>query len=607
MIDFKNENPDLIKKYYSNNIYYFLSRVKNYIVCKGFINENQVWFHSKTHTTDIFDVYVKFSIKVQLCTVSNFPELLISYDKKSRVLKTPVSELVKTVSQSLFKKVLYKNRVLKFDDFLKQKMPEFELAFPVVNTPLINKLGLEEEIVPKSNRFREYLEKINTIYTHVLFMPDFMEVIPLNDKGFFQVPEELISGIKDESNDLEFCDEKIGRTPKTDFRNLKPFDNKLKHSIHLFYIYHIDDIVTKKKLQGYLENGHRFYRGLQNYAGILFHTDEASSIQFSNLLDPIPEINTGLEKLDFSNAKIRYLAIYLTPYNKSESSKQEIRVYARVKEMLLQRNIASQFVEPANVNEEKGNEFVYSLTNMSVAILAKLGGIPWRLHTVPKNELIIGIGVFKHESDQVEYISSAISFDNTGRFKQFGYFMRNEIDMLAGLIVSKVREFTANFNNPERIIIHFYKRLSDDELKPIEDALMELNLPNPIPIFIVTINKTEAKDIFVFDAAWQHLMPISGTNISIGNKKYVLFNNARYGNVYNSQEGFPFPVKLAIDCTNPLLLENKETINEHLILIKDNVTFFSRNQIKKILRPLSVNYPGWNTSIFMALPLPPMI
>ncbi len=589
-IDASCENPDLIKKYYNRQIHHYFRKVKKLIVKRGFIGENQIWTLSKKVTNDTFNIYEKFSFKVQLCTVSQFPELLISYDGKARVLKVPVSEIVKSVSQSTFINVIYKGRILHFDDLLKEMDLDYSKAYPIINPKLEDALSIESETIQKSNRYRSYFGKVDELRKYLYSKPDFKELIPLNEENFYSVPGELISYIEDKSNDLAFYEKAKGRTPKRDFRILKPFKKCPHQIVHLFFIYHENDEDTKDKLKDNFENGISFYKGLTEYAGILFHTDESSSIPFSNKLNPIPEINQGIERLDFSNPGIKYLAIYLTPFTKAETSKQKVRVYIKVKEMLLNRNIASQFVEPANVKEEKDNEFVYSLTNMSIAILAKLDGVPWQLGSDFKNELIIGIGAFKHFADQVQYVSSAISFDNTGHFNQFEYFMKHEVDLLAGSIAAKVREFKDNVKPPDRIIIHFYKQLSEKELAPIEKALMELEFPNPIPIFIITINKTEAKDIFVYDASWQHLMPISGTYINIGNKKYVLCNNARYSNFYNPKDGFPFPVKLSIDCTVPQLLANEETINELI----NQVYQFSRLYFKSVMQqnlPVTIKYP----------------
>ena len=228
---------------------------------------------------------------------------------------------------------------------------------------------------------------------------------------------------------------------------------------------------------------------------------------------------------------------------------------------------------------------------MSVSILAKLGGIPWRLDKTEKKELIVGVGAFRHKDD-VQYVSSAISFDDTGHFNEFDYFLSYQTDILAGQIAAAVTEFAKNFDAPQRLIIHFYKILKEEELAPIELALKELRFSKSIPIFIVSINKTEAKDITAFDMKKTNanLMPYSGTYINIGNKKYLLFNNSRYPYGFNSTDGFPFPIKLSIDCTDKKQLENEQTIYDLI----DQVYQFSRMYWKSLAQqslPVTVSYP----------------
>src|SRR5690606_34278225 len=109
---------------------------------------------------------------------------------------------------------------------------------------------------------------------------------------------------------------------------------------------------------------------------------------------------------------------------------------------------------------------------------------------------------------------------------------------------------------------------------------------------IVSINKTEAKDITAFDMKKTNpdLMPYSGTYINIGNNQYLLFNNSRYSYGFNSTDGYPFPVKLLIDCTDQKLLENKQTINDLI----DQVYQFSRMYWKSLVQqslPVTVSYP----------------
>jgi argonaute-like protein implicated in RNA metabolism and viral defense len=137
--------------------------------------------------------------------------------------------------------------------------------------------------------------------------------------------------------------------------------------------------------------------------------------------------------------------------------------------LLLKRDITSQVIDPAKIIEQ-GKDYTYSLTNIAVAMLAKLGGTPWRLDTPIKNELIVGIGAFRHPKDKVQYLGSTFSFDNTGGFNNFDYFMKHQTDELAGCIEEKVKEFASINHAPDRLIIHFYKELSRKELIPIEKA-----------------------------------------------------------------------------------------------------------------------------------------
>ena len=55
--------------------------------------------------------------------------------------------------------------------------------------------------------------------------------------------------------------------------------------------------------------------------------------------------------------------------------------------MLLDKGISSQFVSNSSIKEPN---FHYALPNIAIAILAKLGGIPWKLYNKRYNELVIG-------------------------------------------------------------------------------------------------------------------------------------------------------------------------------------------------------------------------
>jgi hypothetical protein len=185
---------------------------------------------------------------------------------------------------------------------------------------------------------------------------------------------------------------------------------------------------------------------------------------------------------------------------------------------------------------------------------------------------------------------------NNGKFNRFEIFRNNQIDELAGSILRAVGEYAGQFKNIQRLVIHFYKNMSSEELEPIEKGLKELGLD--IPVFIVNINKTESKDIIAFDNDWKQLMPMSGTYINIGRNRYLLFNNVRYNNYpLNEINGLPFPVKLGITCTD------KEQENDPVIIreLINQVYQFSRMYWKSLRQqnlPVTIKYPEMVAEMF---------
>lgn len=138
--------------------------------------------------------------------------------------------------------------------------------------------------------------------------------------------------------------------------------------------------------------------------------------------------------------------------------------------------------------------------------------------------------------------------------------------------------------------------MSEVELQHIELALNNLDLS--IPVFIISINKTESEDIVAFDTGWKELMPPSGTYINIGNGKYLLFNNTRYSDdSFSKNDGYPFPIKLAIDCTDKEQLKEVRVIKELI----DKVYQFSRKYWKSVRQqnlPGTIKYPEMVAEMF---------
>lgn len=628
-IDFSDRlNFSLIKRYYNREIRLYFQRL-NMVADTTFVGDTQVWIRTSPPKKNKIAgclYYDRFTIKVNYNYGYRKPELVISYDRPAKVLPKSISKFIdeynaqnsdpfgemKVNPVSLINKVLA-YRIIDNDvskkrfyitryDKLQTRYEDgedinFSIVYPIVNNKLASYLGYDDDDSEDSpfakNRYKTYIPKIKEFKDKHLLTDNFRRIIPVVN-SFTKVDtgqvspksKDLIYGKKGNGEHI------TGFIPRRG-TNDGPFAKPIFKDIKVMLIAHVDHKEIAMNLGDILKckNGkYGYYTGLETYLGLKFTYEKGLLF---NSPDPTMEIKEQLKNKQF-DPNVKYIAIYLTPISKSAGDVKQKRVYYALKELLLQYDIALQcievekMIEQLNKDKSKGTyNFGFTLQNMSIAINAKLGGIPWKLNISPKHELVVGVGAFK--DDKVQYIGSAFSFDNTGCFNSFEYFHKDELLELAGSIQEAIRNFKNTIEIPSRVIIHYYKDMREDEVEAIENSLYELDLGD-IPIYVVTINKTESEDIIIFDEASPDMMPYSGRFVNLGNGTFLLCNNTRYENYQGKPDSYPFPVKLKIRCPNA-----PETLNQTVITgLIDQVYQFSRIYWKSVAQqnlPVTIKYP----------------
>ena len=500
-----------------------------------------------------------------------------------------------------------------------------ETTRPIMGGELKRFFGLDrhEETRSFESKYIRYKEKIEAFRKRFLntediakifhnLAYDFTEVNPLQVGQTSSSKRMLIFGKDENGNDVKNVRQQHGV-------NYGPHIKCPHTDVQMIFIFPRSSIAEARDLIKYMRVGG--YKGqskaLSNYIGSnVAYADKSFHIQFEDEANPVPEIEKALHADCYRNRdnRIKYVGIYISPIHKYSSARDSKECYYKIKELLLKYDIPTQCIDRGRMNDmiDKDNRnqkanFAYTLQNMSVAICAKLGGSPWLLDETEKKELIIGIGAFR--SDNQQYIGAAFSFDNTGIFNDYSYFEKSELDELVGAIKLAIMRYSSVNNQPERIIIHYYKKISRKrEFKKVEDMLQSLSLD--VPVYIVTINKTESEDIVLFDEestyssynyqtrqseSVKSLMPYSGKWVNLGPSKeghrYLLCNNTRYeGERFSAMDGFPFPVKLTIACPN----RNDEIDTPVVQQLIDQVYQFSCIYWKSVKQqglPVTIKYP----------------
>jgi len=659
-IDFNEpENEYLVKKYYNRRLEKYFRHYNDVVITKsGITDDIQVWLLSndeKTHFNYDGKQYElmemdRFTLRVKYDRFNNSPYLLVANDRPAHLLNTPLARLFnessgepfesqKGVTPSMINYVMTREvrKNSEGKDFVIRKIDKYEYlqshnmycppetTRPILGGDLKRLFGLDRHEEPRSfeSKYIRYRDKIEAFRNRFLntkeikkifhnLANNFTEVNPLQIGQTSSSKRMLVFGKDNDGNDIKNPRQQKGV-------NFGPHIKCPHTDVQMIFIFPKSSIAVARDLIKFMRDGgyKSQSKALSNYVGsTVGYADKAFHIQFENETDPVPEIEKALQADCYRNKdkRIKYVGIYLSPIHKYASARDAKECYYKIKELLLKYDIPTQCIDREKMNSmiEKDSRtnkanFSYTLQNMGVAICAKLGGSPWLLDETEKKELIIGIGAFR--SDNQQYIGAAFSFDNTGVFNDYSYFQKSELDELVGAIKMAIIRYSAVNSQPERIIIHYYKKISRKrEFKKVEEMLRSLNLD--VPVFVVTINKTESEDVVLFDRkstyssynyqsrqneTKESLMPYSGKWVNLGlareGHRYLLCNNTRYeGESFSVMDGFPFPVKLTIACPN----RNDEIDTPVIQQLIDQVYQFSRIYWKSVKQqglPVTIKYP----------------
>ena len=358
-------------------------------------------------------------------------------------------------------------------------------------------------------------------------------------------------------NRMIFKDNKTNINAVSGMRDFGPYRVPKNISDNKFiFIYENRDDANKLYL--YLKNGLQHFPGLWSYVGVPPTLDPSLSLNYSSVNNFSNEFDNYLVNTLTENNYKNYFAIVIGPFDRHESTKLESELYYKVKEQLLQKNITSQFINYKNL---RNGSFHYFLPNIAIAILAKAGGIPWRLESKPYNELVIGFNQKIINGDK--YIGSAVFFSNEGEIGGIRSYPESDSQrVLIQHLRDSIRKYLERKKEePKKVIIHYYKKPNRSEKESIEKIIydeFELN----IPFAIIEINDSKDQLQICFDPEYKMGMPESGTFVQTARNEYLLFNNTRYKKFPLNPIKEVLPIKIKISFADTGGFSHKKLISQ---------------------------------------------
>lgn len=516
--------------------------------------------------------------------------LTVAYEGKSLALVQNVSQLASNPSFDalMLKQVIFEKKIYSFKFLPSEGAYHHEKVYPIVSQKLAAHLGLA---LPYEMNKRKLTTTYNLLesFAQQYLRNEAFESLFESNGSWAQVRASDVFALNRGSVPLVFGESGTHTDILNGFKQNGPFRLPDPTQITVFMIFHEESTEVARVLYRYLFNQKGFFKVAQT-TRLNLTFEQSLNIVFHDKTNAADEIEKALATKNLQAGR-RYYAFYVSPWDKFEPNEQFRRVYFRVKEVMLQRGVALQVV---NHHKIMAKGFQYSIANIAIAMVAKLGGVPWRLATEQKNDLIVGFGAFRSENYRTPYVGASFCFNNLGVFNEFDCFPADEVWNLAGSVRQAIERYTKSHAAFRRLIIHFYKEISYTELKPIEDMLDRLNYK--VPVVVVRISKTLSEFRLAFDPANRLMLPRQGTYVRIGHNDYLLFVN-QCTETNREPVSAPLPVRLTLKSNDAEVLADDALVRELMQQVYEFSHMYWRSVTQPPL-PVTVAYPELLARIF---------
>lgn len=394
-------------------------------------------------------------------------------------------------------------------------------SFIIANAQRRKQLNIKNK--PTRIFYQNQYREINTIYT--LLLTQESEKIRFESGGFKTVHPADVDQVDFVKNQMLFGKGVSDVNAASGMRDGGPFDIPKEKSEKIKFLFIYQNREQANNLFSYLKKGLKHYPGLLSYVGVSVNVAN-ERLQYTSEQSFVQEFNSFIQQALVNDSYSDYFALVLLPFSKESADATENDLYYLIKEGLLKKNIASQLIDSTKINSAN---FHFHLPNISIAILAKIGGIPWKLERKSYNELIIGFNEETYQENSI--LGTAVYFDNSGKLRQVRTFHENLRSDLIIALRNSIQEYLQENSNtpPERLVIHYYKPPRREDMARIDDLIREEFRFN-LPFALVEINDTKVNTDMCFDVEFNYGMPTSGSFVRLrkGGNEYLLFNNQRY-------------------------------------------------------------------------------
>jgi hypothetical protein len=155
------------------------------------------------------------------------------------------------------------------------------------------------------------------------------------------------------------------------------------------------------------------FPGMSSMFGVHWSRDNVSGIEVPSFK---PNDLEAACKYLISESDQHVVPVAVVPMSK-HSSDEESRAYFAAKHTFLRYRLCSQFVDRKRLEDR--NALKWSISNIGLALFAKMGGTPWRVRASTEGCLIVGVGQAHRISNGkvLKYLAYSVLTDSSGAYE----------------------------------------------------------------------------------------------------------------------------------------------------------------------------------------------
>ncbi|MDP3446011.1 MAG: hypothetical protein Q8T08_24385, partial [Ignavibacteria bacterium] len=137
------------------------------IIHRNFTNEVEVWFLNPKINNSKFNVYNQFTLKIQHCRLTDGPELVLSFDGTTKVLKQSIAE-INNFKTELYNWINCNGELNRWKYLTDNQKLNHENNYPIVSNTLKPHFGISFDVPDFKNRYPRYHTALTEFYNNYL-------------------------------------------------------------------------------------------------------------------------------------------------------------------------------------------------------------------------------------------------------------------------------------------------------------------------------------------------------------------------------------------------------------------------------------------------------